>query len=262
MTTDDVITAVSSRPVLLGCAFLGGMFVQCLSLLRKRPPKWGIITFAGMLVYMTAMMGYAVTNYPAEYLEEKLIQVILPQMFSFGFVFTFLFIAIFLKDVVKVINEAVIFSLTLSFWFLVLHRAGDFGPLPLAGVIALGIVPTAGAIYLLTHTGELRNVFRLFFYAWYLLVNALFALAFFDQLPSGFILSGGLTLTGSETYPTASFWAWSRSTSCSMLESSTTGSSIPCFRRTPENYWSPTRQTSSPITSHPAVTSARSSAFS
>jgi hypothetical protein len=188
------------RPLLLALTFLAGIILQCVSILRKKPVKWQVIVFLGMLAYMSFMMGYSIFSYSPEYLEKNLLQAILPQIITIGMVFAFLFIMIFLKDVVTVIDEGVIYSLTLSFWFLIIVRSSSFNLSCFIFIIVLALIPTVGTVALLLHQGPIKNVYKFLFYGWYLLVNAVFAYVYFTSLPSEFFASGGLVVTGEEDF--------------------------------------------------------------
>jgi len=193
--------ALTTRPVLLAMTFFLGIAIQCIGMLRRRPPRWAVFTFLGLLGYMLFMMVYSALSHSAEYPQKQLSRALLPMLFSFSFVFSFIFIAVFLKELVKTIDESVIFSMTISFWFLLLYRAGDFGTHALAVLAVLGAVPTVGSsIALLYRRGGIRNTYKLLFYGWYLLVNAVFAFAVFKALPTQFFLTASPRMVGEATF--------------------------------------------------------------
>jgi hypothetical protein len=187
-------------PVVPALAYFSGIIVQCISIVRTRPPKWAFITFFGMLAYMGGMMAYAVISHARETNISNPSYIMQP-MLSFGFVLGFLFIAIFLKQVIKVINEKVIFSVTLSYWFLLLIKGSEFSAGPLVLLVLLGAGPTAGAVTLIYYPGKIREKIKVVFYAWYLFVNAFFAITYFQSLPVTFMADGGMSLPFSESIP-------------------------------------------------------------
>ena len=210
-TTDQYISNADRRymqnnifleggPVTPALAYFSGIIVQCLSIVRTRPPKWAFITFFGMLAYMGVMMSYAVISHVRETNISHSSYIMKP-LLSFGFVLGFLFIAIFLKQVIKVINEKVIFSVTLSYWFLLLVKGNEFSAGTLVFLVFLGAGPTAGAVTLIYYPGKIRSKFKVVFYAWYLFVNAFFAITYFYSLPVQFMADGGMSLPFAESIP-------------------------------------------------------------
>ena len=187
-------------PVVPALAYFCGIIIQCLSIVRTRPPKWGIITFFGMVVYMGGMMVYAV-SFNMGTANTSGVSYIMQPLLSFGFVLGFLFIAVFLKQVIKVINEKVIFSVTLSYWFLLLIKGGTLTTGTIILLILLGAGPTAGAIMLIYYPGRIKEKIKVLFYAWYLFVNALFAITYFQSLPVQFMADGGMSLPFTESVP-------------------------------------------------------------
>lgn len=69
----------------------------------------------------------------------------------------FFFIAVFLKHVIKVINEKVIFSVTLSYWFLLLIKGSEFSAGTFVFPVVPGAGPTAGAVTLIYCPGTIRE---------------------------------------------------------------------------------------------------------
>lgn len=187
-------------PVVPALAYFCGIIIQCLSIVRSRPPKWGIVTFFGMLIYMGVMMIYAVSS-STQASQINSMSYIMQPLLSFGFVLGFLFIAVFLKQVIKVINEKVIFSVTLSYWFLLLIRGSTLGTVTLIFLVLLGAGPTAGTIMLIYYPGRINEKSKVLFYGWYLFVNALFAVTYFQSLPVQFMADGGMSLPYSESIP-------------------------------------------------------------
>lgn len=169
-----------SSDIGLALCFLVGVIIQCLSLLREMPKKWAFITFFGMLVYMAVLMGYSLFQLT----EIRLLEPIL----SLGMVFGFLFISIFLKEVLSIIDEKVIFSLTISYWFLLFYYGTSLYPASSNLLIEAGIFFTIVTILLIRQKTALKPLQKFLLYGWYLAINGIFALLYISHLPYPFHL--------------------------------------------------------------------------
>ncbi|MBN2363592.1 hypothetical protein JXL83_05630 [candidate division WOR-3 bacterium] len=163
-------------------AYLAGVSLQCLSLLRKKPPKWSVITFFGLLAYMIFMMLYSILSINSEVLFNNIKSILITQGMSYGFVLAFLFMVIFLKEIVKIINESVIISVTLSYLFLLFETRHSLTGYGFVFAVILGLLFGFLSLYLLLSKKKLRNVYKLIFYGWYILVNGFFAVSYFNYL--------------------------------------------------------------------------------
>lgn len=178
--------------------YTGGVVLQCLALLRARPRKWAVVTFLGMILYMGVLMGYAVLDHSSR-TSEPAVNAFMPLVISFGFVIAFLFVASFLREVSRVISEAVVVSITISYWFLVLERAASMNIVILVCALVAGIPATVGALRLVAGREILPARYKLVHYAWFLFVNVLFVVEYYDSLPTGFPLARGSADPGVET---------------------------------------------------------------
>lgn len=177
-------------------AFLGGILIQCLSMLREKPPKWSVITFGGMLVYMVVMMAYAVFQTGNQYLTENLFNVLSQQAISLGFVFAFLFVAIFLKSLIKIINESVLISITICYIFLIFESWDIMKIEVLITALVLGLFFLTVCAYLAISKTKINNFLKLIFYGWFLLVNGFLAVNYFIYLDIGYYELPSLVFSG------------------------------------------------------------------
>lgn len=183
---ENLLTLFKSGELIPVLAFQGGILIQCLSMLREKPPKWSVITFGGMLAYMVIMMVYAVFQSNQQYLAENLSNILSQQMISLGFVFAFLFIAIFLKSLIKIINESVIISITICYIFLIFESLDLMNIKILITALVLGLIFLGACAYLIITKTKINNFMKLIFYGWFLLVNGFLAVNYFIHLGIGY----------------------------------------------------------------------------
>lgn len=183
---ENLYTLFKSGELIPVLAFQGGILIQCLSMLREKPPKWSVITFGGMLAYMVIMMVYAVFQSNQQYLAENLSNILSQQMISLGFVFAFLFIAIFLKSLIKIINESVIISITICYIFLIFESLDLMNIKILITALVLGLIFLGACAYLIITKTKINNFMKLIFYGWFLLVNGFLAVNYFIHLGIGY----------------------------------------------------------------------------
>jgi len=181
-------------------AFLGGIILQCISLLRKGPSNRKKIIFAGMFLYISAMMFYSATQGGNAQKSQILISIIT----SLGFVTAFLFIALFIKEVVKIINESIIISNTLSYFFLIFEMHSSLSPQALSFLTILGISMGIVSIYLIINKNKIINLYKYLFYGWYLFINGFFAISYFQNLNIEYYEISSLVLAGK--IPILSMW--------------------------------------------------------
>jgi hypothetical protein len=167
-------------------AYIAGIIIQCLSLLREKPYKWAVITFLGMLFYLSSMMIYSVFYYNHDNFNNNALEAVTPQIMVFGFIIAFLFIAVFLKSVVTIINEYVILSNTISYWFLIYETMEYFSGAVITLLIVLGIIASIASSCIFFYRDRIRNLYKYFLYGWYLFTNGLFAIRYFSGLPIDF----------------------------------------------------------------------------
>lgn len=179
--------------------FLAGVIFQCLSLIHSRPPRWSYYIFFGMIAYSLVLIIISFNSYDSSYFTQKGLDAIIAPFFSFGFIFAFLFIAIFLKQILTTIDENTLISLTVSFWFLFLEYYQEVNLLFQIIFSLLAIYFSFYSYRLIYSKEKQKPVLKLFSYLWFLLVNGLFALSYFSELPHLFIASGGLFHTGKES---------------------------------------------------------------
>ncbi|MGC9365570.1 MAG: hypothetical protein ACP5FK_00815 [bacterium] len=193
---ENLLTLFKSGELIPVLAFQGGVLIQCLSMLREKPPKWSVITFGGMLAYMVIMMVYAVFQTNQQYLAENLPNILSQQMISLGFVFAFLFIAIFLKSLIKIINESVIISITICYIFLIFESLDLMNIKILITALVLGLIFLGACAYLIITKTKINNFMKLIFYGWFLLVNGFLAVNYFIHLGIGYYELPSLVFAG------------------------------------------------------------------
>ncbi len=167
-------------------AFLGGVLIQCLSLMRKAPPRWSIITFVGMAVYMVLMMGYALWLPQGEHKMVWDLKHLMSPVMSLGMAGAVLYIMVFLKEIVLNIDESVIVSQTLSYWFVLYEARSLLGPGLVAAGAGLGILFSLLSWRLILQSRRVKRGYKYLLYGWYLLVNGFVAMGYFHLLPMGF----------------------------------------------------------------------------
>lgn len=197
---NNILSILTAHSMIMAFVYLAGIIIQCLSLLRKRPSKASVFIFLGMLGYLTVLIIYSIAQSPREQIEKSLMQAVVPHVISSGFIIALLFIAIFLKKVVKIIDETIIFSLTLSFWFLMINYSGSFSTGTVTAFIIIGILSTAIMLYLFIHAEKVKEIHKYFLYGWYLFINVVFSFSYYFNLPCEFFLSGGLIFNGMITW--------------------------------------------------------------
>ena len=180
------ISGIDLQLLIPPLAFIGGVVIQCLSLLREKPPKWGIVTFLGIFFYMIIMMFYAISRSLGSLPKDKMAEPVISLIMSLGMVFACLFIIVFLKSVVKVINESVIVSNTVSYWFILFESWTYFGMVTTAFLVLAGIIFGIVSFRLVSDRERIRNIYKYYLYGWYLFVNGIFAVSYFHCIPEGF----------------------------------------------------------------------------
>jgi hypothetical protein len=145
------------------------------------------------------MMAYAV-YYRASTAEQADMTTLMPVFISFGFVIAFLFVLSFIREVVRGIGEAVVVSLTISYWFLVIEKSGSMGFVFFTAAAALGVAAAYVAVRLAMGRETLSPRMKTLCYAWFLFANVLLAYEYYAFLPPGFPLAAGTARPDAETY--------------------------------------------------------------
>jgi len=180
MTFPDINFGLLAPPL----SFIGGVMIQSASLLREKPSRWQVIVFLGMLGYLVFLMSYAMSHAPSG--EADITPRIISLVMTSGGIFAVLFIMIFLKSIVSVIDESVIISNTISFWFILFESWRDFSAPALVIMAVAGIVFGAASFNLTFRRGKIRKAYKYALYGWYLVVNGMFAVSYFKSLSVGF----------------------------------------------------------------------------
>jgi len=154
--------------------FLVGFLLQSFSLVRKR----GYKKFLSVLIFSLFIASFFFFR-----IEEDLTGYsfnLCTFTLTFIFVFVILFFFTYINDILFQINELLLLSFTLIFWyaFLLNNRANPF-------LIFLLLIPTFGTIFLSFTRFQLKDYQKLIFYLWFLSIDTYLFVSYF--LPKNII---------------------------------------------------------------------------
>ncbi|MCX6764232.1 MAG: hypothetical protein NTU58_00785 [Candidatus Nealsonbacteria bacterium] len=138
--------------------FILGFILQAFLLVRNTEYKrfLALLKFVTILTFFIFIWFAIKANY---YTPQGFIII-------FIFVFTILFLAVFIKDFLIQINELILLSFTLIFWYVFLLRF-QFNPF----LIICALPPTIGVIFVSFTKFQLKNYQKLMLYLWFLVID-------------------------------------------------------------------------------------------
>ncbi|MBN1151108.1 hypothetical protein JXA84_07835 [candidate division WOR-3 bacterium] len=176
-------------------AYIIGATFQCFGLLRKKPPKWSFFVFALMFVYIVFMMLYSTASVSGQVTtNESFKSIVINQGMTLGLAISFLFVSVFLKEIIRVINESVIISVTVSYMLLVFESRDLWSTAGICIAAVLGTFFSAFSVWLLLTKKKIAKPYKLILWGWFFFVNGFFAFSYYSRL--GLDFSGIPTAVG------------------------------------------------------------------
>lgn len=173
--------------LLLGFIFGAGIVLQAffLQLQNKSLKSLLLLLLALLFSFLLAAYMYFKMNFPDD--MDPVVAFYFFICFSVGIAF------IYKKEILPVINEAHILSLTILFWFIFLvYFYSDAWYIKIFTVLAL--VPTIGTIFICFTTFKLKNWVKLFFYVWFLVMTIFIMISYFPFGNISFFWSQNLVI--------------------------------------------------------------------